>query len=155
MVLLKRILIILSTMLVVASCDPIKRSHRLVRKAIYLNPRIMEKDTLFLRDTVITHFKPFSDTIVIFRGDTIVKDRSIVRTLKMKPDTIIIDGVCPPDTIYLNKVEYVDRVVVDVDDIEKSKDSISEILDKATNLFLVILGIVVVVVIRGLIKGII
>lgn len=155
MVLLRRTLVALSLLTMLTSCDPVRRSHRLVKKAIYLNPSLADKDTLYLRDTVISDFKPFSDTIVIFRGDTIVKERSIVRTLQMKPDTIILNGICPPDTFYLERTKYVDRVVVDVNDIEKTKNSIGDIIDKLINLFLVILGIVVVVVLRGLIKGII
>jgi len=155
LVLLRRILIGLLLLTAVTSCDPVRRSHRLVKKAIYLNPSLADKDTLYLRDTLISDFKPFSDTIVIFRGDTIIKERSVVRTLQMKPDTIILNGVGPPDTFYLEDVRYVDRVVVDVDDIEKTKNSIGDIIDKLINLFLVILGIVIVVVLRGLLKGII
>lgn len=155
MVLLKHFLIALSLLTFVSSCDPVKRSHKFVRRAIHLNPSITDKDTVVYRDTLISDFKPFSDTIFIRKGDTIIQERSVVRELYMSPDTIILSGVCAPDTFYVATTKYVDRVVVEAKDLKTVRNDFAKSIELLTELFLVILGIVVIVVVRSIIKGMI
>ena len=101
----KKIAFILSLVLL-ASCSPIKRHARLVKKY----PFVHKTDTVVLTDTlsiivpkVQTDTVMLLDSFIIALKDTIVieKDKLKVRITQVH-DSIYIDAKC--DTVYLDKV---------------------------------------------------
>lgn len=101
----KKIAFILSLVLL-ASCSPVKRHARLVKKY----PFVHKTDTVILRDTLsIIIPKVQKDTVMLLDSfivalkDTIVieKDKLKVRITQVH-DSIYIDAKC--DTVYLDKI---------------------------------------------------
>ena len=101
----KKIAFVLSLVLL-ASCSPIKRHARLVKKY----PFVHKTDTVILRDTLsIIIPKVQKDTVMLLDSfivalkDTIVieKDKLKVRITQVH-DSIYIDAKC--DTVYLDKI---------------------------------------------------
>ena len=71
-----------------------------LRQAVKKDPNILERDTLVVKDTVVSPPVAITDTVITRLHDTIIveKDRlrvKVVRTL----DTLIIEGKCASDTI--------------------------------------------------------
>ena len=98
-----------------------------LKKAVRKDPTIMEKDTLVVRDTVVSPPVAITDTVTLKQHDTItvVKDRLKVQLVKVN-DTVIIDAVCDSDTIVTivevpyEKVVYVEKATL----LDKFKDLI-------------------------------
>jgi len=95
-----------------SSCSATWHLERAVKK----NPRILEKDTLVVMDTVVTPPVAITDTVILRQHDTItlIKDRLRVQIRRIN-DTITIDAICDSDTIVsvvevpYEKIVYVPR----------------------------------------------
>ncbi len=87
-----------------------------LNQAVKKDPRILERDTLVVKDTVVVPPVVITDTVTTRQHDTIVveKDRLKVRIVK-RLDTLIIEGQCDSDTIVrtievpYEKVVYVEK----------------------------------------------
>ena len=87
-----------------------------LKRAVHLDPTILEKDTLIVNDTVVTPPVAITDTVTLKQHDTItvVKERLKVQVVKMN-DTIIINAECASDTIVrtievpYDKIVYVEK----------------------------------------------
>ena len=107
-----RWLVVLSLTLLLPSCS----ASWHLKKAVQKDPSILQKDTLVVRDTVVTQPVAITDTVILKQRDTIrlVKDRLKVEIVKVN-DTITIDAICDSDTIIsivevpYDKVVYVEK----------------------------------------------
>jgi len=107
-----RWLVVLSLTLLLPSCSA--QWH--LKKAVQKDPSILQKDTLVVRDTVVTQPVAITDTVILKQRDTIrlVKDRLKVEIVKVN-DTITIDAICDSDTIIsiievpYDKIVYVEK----------------------------------------------
>ena len=90
------------------SCSPQKRIDRIVSK----NPELLTKDTITIRDTIITK-SVSTDTIFNINFDTIniEKEKLKVRLIRIN-DTIQVFAECKEDTIFYEKVIEVDKIQV-------------------------------------------
>jgi len=87
-----------------------------LKKAVRKDPMILQKDTLVVRDTVVSPPVAITDTVTLRQHDTIklVKDRLKVQLVKVN-DTITIDAICDSDTIIsvvevpYDKIIYIER----------------------------------------------
>jgi hypothetical protein len=96
-------------LLLLASCSPQKRLHRLVTK----HPELNRIDTIKVQDTV---FVPrlsidtlFSSSILV-DTTTITQDKLQIKLIEIN-DTIYLDAKVEPDTIILNKEILVERII--------------------------------------------
>jgi hypothetical protein len=71
-----------------------------LQKAVRKDPTILERDTLVVKDTVVSPPVAITDTVTLKQHDTItvVKDRLKVQLVRVN-DTITIDAICDSDTI--------------------------------------------------------
>ena len=106
---MKNTILIIFSILLLASCSPQRRIHRLVSK----HPELSRVDTIKIQDTVIVpgpkidtafHASVLKDTLII------TKEKLQIRLLKIK-DTIYLDAEVEPDTVILTKEIFVDRIV--------------------------------------------
>ena len=96
-------------LLIVTGCSPAQRVARIVRN----NPQLLEKQTITVRDTVITPEKVLKDTLVIRENETIVKTIDGTRLeIERNFDTIRIKWIQPADTIFIEKEVEVEVVRV-------------------------------------------
>ncbi len=87
-----------------------------LNQAVKKDPRILERDTLVVKDTVVVPPVVITDTVTTRQHDTIIvkKDKLRVRIVK-RLDTLIIEGQCDSDTIVrtievpYEKVVYVEK----------------------------------------------
>ncbi len=87
-----------------------------LNQAVKKDPRILERDTLVVQDTVVVPPVVITDTVTTRQHDTIIvkKDKLRVRIVK-RLDTLIIEGQCDSDTIVrtievpYEKVVYVEK----------------------------------------------
>lgn len=118
---MKNIIIILLS-LFLFSCNPfiskdLRKKNRANRKLERLTrkfPELLQKDTILAKfDTTIITQDVRVDTIVSNNFDTleIIKDRFHLKLIK-SVDTLIIEGGCDSDTIYVDKVIRVPYDVV-------------------------------------------
>jgi len=105
---LKNILLVF-LVLIATGCSPAQRVARIVRN----NPQLLEKQTITVRDTVITPEKVLKDTLVIRENETIVKTIDGTRLeIERNFDTIRIKWIQPADTIFIEKEVEVEVVRV-------------------------------------------
>ena len=106
---LKIIILFTITFLLLASCSPGRRLHRLITK----HPELSRTDTIKIQDTVIVpgiktdtvfHASGLKDTI------TITKEKLQIRLIQIN-DTIYLDATVEPDTVILTKEILVDRII--------------------------------------------
>lgn len=106
---MKNLIIITLSILLLASCSPQRRLHRLVSK----HPELSRTDTINIQDTVIVpgvkvdtifHSSLLKDTI------TITKEKLKIRLIEVN-DTIYLDAKVEPDTVILTKEILVDRII--------------------------------------------
>lgn len=94
----------------IVGCSPVKRIQRICER----HPRVCEKDTLHIIDTLITQAVR-ADTVVRYQiGDTIVlrKDKLTVRTI-IRKDTIYQTGECAADTVIKYRTIVRDKVIIE------------------------------------------
>ena len=88
-------------LLLLASCSPQKRLHRLVSK----HPELSRVDTIKIQDTVIV---PSIKTDTVFSSSllkdtvTITKEKLKIKLIEIN-DTIYLDAEVKPDTVFLLK----------------------------------------------------
>ena len=101
--------VILALACLITACSPTKRLSRLLKK----HPYLVNTDTIFRKDTVITK-EVLSDTVFYFNTrDTVImrKDNLEVKYYFRSDSTVYLEGKCKSDTIIreipfiVNKVE--------------------------------------------------
>jgi len=106
---MKNTILIILSILLLASCSPQRRLHRLVSK----HPELSRVDTIKVQDTVIVpgpkvdtvfHSSVLKDTLII------TKEKLQIRLLEIN-DTIYLDAEVEPDTVILTKEILVDRII--------------------------------------------
>ena len=106
---MKNTILIIFSILLLASCSPQRRLHRLVTK----HPELSRVDTIKIQDTVIVpgpkidtvfHSSVLKDTLII------TKEKLQIRLLEIN-DTIYLDAEVEPDTVILTKEILVDRII--------------------------------------------
>jgi len=104
-----------------------------LKRAVHLDPTILEKDTLIVNDTVVTPPVAITDTVTLKQHDTIevVKERLKVQVVKMN-DTIIINAECASDTIVRTIEVPYDKIVY------VEKESLLDKIQKLVLLFAVV-----------------
>lgn len=116
------IIIFLSVILLLSSCNPfvnkdLRRKNKCNRKLERVTrkcPELLNKDTLIINlDTTIVTREVRVDTLVSTKFDTleIIKDKFHLKLIKTT-DTLIIEGGCDSDTIYVEKIVKVPYDVV-------------------------------------------
>jgi hypothetical protein len=81
-------------------------------RAIAKDPTILEEVAVKVDTTIITENKALRDTLILQRIDTITLERNAVRVkIKRIHDTIQLEAECLPDTIKIQKVVEVPKVV--------------------------------------------
>lgn len=83
-----------------------------LKRAIAKDPTLLQKEVVKVDTVLITKERVLRDTIVSAKYDTIetVKNNVSLRIVRIN-DTILVDAVCPPDTIVFTKEVIVDKVV--------------------------------------------
>lgn len=106
---MKALLIIIFSVIMLSSCSPERRLHRLIA----LHPELVKNDTIRIQDTTflpeikidtIVHESKLQDTI------TITKEKLTVRIHRLR-DTIYIAAHQEPDTIIITKEIPVDKIM--------------------------------------------
>ena len=106
---MKNSILIILAILLLASCSPQRRLHRLVTK----HPELSRVDTIKIQDTVIVP-GPKVDTVF---HSSVLKDTLIITKEKLKirlieiNDTIYLDAEVEPDTVIITKEILVDRII--------------------------------------------
>lgn len=98
---------IILILLILTSCNPQKRIDRIIKR----NPHLIKKDTILIKDTIITE-KVSKDTIFNINFDTIniEKEKLKVKLIRIN-DTIQLYAECKEDTIFYEKIVEVDKIV--------------------------------------------
>lgn len=108
---MKKIIIAILVLVIVASCSPQKRLTRLINR----HPELSRTDTMTLRDTIRTRTIQ-ADTVFLWsqlnRTDTVTleKDRLKIQLIK-KTDSLQIESKCEGDTIFFETKIPVEKVV--------------------------------------------
>ena len=126
----------LTLLLLLTSCSA--QWH--LKKAVQKDPAILERDTLVVKDTVVSPPVAITDTVTLKQHDTItiVKDRLKVQLIKVN-DTITINAECASDTI-VRTIEVPYEKIVYV----KQKTLLEKIQGLAFYFALVVLALAIV-----------
>ena len=83
-----------------------------LKRAIAKDPTLLQKEVVKVDTVLITKERILRDTIVSAKYDTIetVKNNVSLRIVRIN-DTILVDAICPPDTIFFTKEIAVDKVI--------------------------------------------
>jgi len=83
-----------------------------LRRAIAKDPTILQKQVVRVDTVLTTKERILRDTIVSNKYDTIntIKNNVSLKIVRIN-DTIIVDAVCPQDTIFFTKEVSVDKIV--------------------------------------------
>ena len=106
---MKNTILIILAILLLASCSPQRRLHRLVSK----HPELSRVDTIKIQDTVIVPGPKVDTTFyssVLKDTITITKEKLQIRLIEIN-DTIYLDAVVEPDTVVISKEILVDRII--------------------------------------------
>ena len=102
-------ILIILTVLLITSCSPQRRLHRLITK----HPELTQMDTIVFTDTTIipevridtiVHHSALKDTVII------TKDKLKLQLIEIN-DTIYIEAHHEPDTIIITKEIPVERII--------------------------------------------
>ncbi len=91
-----------------------KRAQKHIKKAIALDPSLLNKDTLRVRDTIVTENIEIDTVVNVFDviGDTVIIEKDNVRTIiTIQKDSLYITTTVKADTIYTEKLVPVDKLV--------------------------------------------
>jgi|11BtaG_2_1085332.scaffolds.fasta_scaffold03673_8 hypothetical protein len=101
-------LAVLSLCVILTSCG----ANFHLKRAIAKDPTILQKQVVRVDTVLTTKERILRDTIVSNKYDTIntIKDNVSLRIIRIN-DTIIVDAVCPQDTIFFTKEIKVDKIV--------------------------------------------
>ena len=101
-------LAVLSLCLILTSCG----ANFHLNRAIAKDPTMLQKQVVRVDTMLITKEKILRDTIVSNKYDTIntIKNNVSLRIVRIN-DTIIVDAICPQDTIFFTKEIKVDKIV--------------------------------------------
>jgi len=104
-----------------------------LKRAVRLDPFILEKDTLVVTDTVVLPAVAITDTVTTKQHDTIIieKERLKVKIIK-RLDTLIIDAKCDSDTIIRTIEVPYEKIIY------KEKESLFDKIQKLTLLFILV-----------------
>ena len=89
--------------MVMTSCGPaakLRRAEKLINKAEEMGAR-WHVDTIYVTDTLIFHSVKADTVTLIKPGDTVVleKERLRVSVVRLRGDSIFVQGECLPDTV--------------------------------------------------------
>ena len=83
-----------------------------LKRAIAKDPTILDSVAVKVDTIVVTENKALRDTLILKRIDTITLERNAVRVkINRIHDTIMVDAECLPDTIRIEKVVKVPKIV--------------------------------------------
>ena len=101
-------LAVLSLCVILTSCG----ANFHLRRAIAKDPTILQKQVVRVDTVLTTKERILRDTIVSNKYDTIntIKNNVSLKIVRIN-DTIIVDAVCPQDTIFFTKEVSVDKIV--------------------------------------------
>ena len=101
-------LAVLSLCVILTSCG----ANFHLNRAIAKDPTMLQKQVVRVDTMLITKEKILRDTIVSNKYDTIntIKNNVSLRIVRIN-DTIIVDAICPQDTIFFTKEIKVDKIV--------------------------------------------
>jgi len=101
-------LAVLSLCVILTSCG----ANFHLNRAIAKDPTMLQKQVVRVDTMLITKEKILRDTIVSNKYDTIntIKNNVSLRIVRIN-DTIIVDAICPQDTIFFTKEIEVDKIV--------------------------------------------
>ena len=106
---IKNLIFFIITVLLLASCSPQRRLHRLVKK----HPELTKIDTIKTIDTVIVP-GPKVDTVfsseVLKDTVTITKEKLQIKLVEVN-DTIYLDAEVKPDTVIITKEIPIQKIV--------------------------------------------
>lgn len=122
---------ILLLALVLTSCG----ANYHLKRAVAKDPTILKTETIKLDTIVVTETKTL-EAAVEFKTDTIIKveQRGIQTEIKILTDTILIETICPPDTITISEQVEVERLIFK--EKKTTFDKVKSLLLILTSLFL-------------------
>lgn len=137
-----RVVLIVWLFMMLQSCSAQWHLNRAIKK----DPTIITDTIVNIDTTIVTNERIITDTLVITDTitHTIERDGVVVKIQRIH-DTIHVDAICPPDTITINEVIPVERIIYK----EKTKPLIWQ---RLTRMLYIVLAIVIVVFIGRLIK---
>ena len=106
---MKRYFLLIAVLLLLVSCSPQKRLHRLITK----HPELTRIDTIKIQDSV---FVPGTNVDTVFRSSllhdtvTITQEKLQIKLIE-KNDTIYLNAEVEPDTIVITKEIPVQKIV--------------------------------------------
>ena len=106
---MKKYFLFIAVLLLLVSCSPQKRLHRLVTK----HPELTRIDTIKIQDSV---FVPGTNVDTVFRSSllhdtvTITQEKLQIKLIE-KNDTIYLNAEVEPDTIIITKEIPIQRIV--------------------------------------------
>lgn len=108
-------------LLILSSCDPVRRHAKLVERYPYIhkNDTVISKDTIqIIKESILI------DTFTAIEFDTFVveKEKAKVKLVKFN-DTIFVDAECLEDTFYVEK----EKIIIEKHS-EQPKENILKIL---------------------------
>lgn len=120
---------ILLAILAVCSCAGkqtrnLQKAQKKINQAIAISPKILERDTIIINDTVITKLR-ILDTITtiknIYRNDTVrfidTVQKIQVKLMKQK-ELLRVQANCKPDTIHFYKEIPIEKIIYRTDTAE-------------------------------------
>lgn len=119
-------------LLILSSCDPVRRHANLVERYPYVH----KNDTVIIKDTIqIIKESILIDTFTAIEFDTFVveKEKAKVKLVRVN-DTIFVDAECLEDTFYVEK----EKIIVEKHS-EQPKENILKIL--------IIIGVALIILI--------
>lgn len=101
-------LAVLSLCLIMTSCG----ADYYLKRAIAKDPSILQQEIVRLDTVLITKERILRDTIVSAKYDTIerIQNNVSIKIVRIN-DTILVDVLCPQDTIFFTKEIKVDKLV--------------------------------------------
>ncbi len=95
-------------LLLMTSCG----ANYYLNRAIAKDPTLIQKEVVRVDTVLVTKERTLRDTIVSSKYDTIerIQNNVSLKIIRIN-DTILVDAVCPPDTVFFTKDVAVDKIV--------------------------------------------
>jgi len=109
---MKKLISLLLLLVFVSSCDVEQRLARIVKR----HPELIKRDTVRVIDTIVVKGVTKDSTFYYRTSDTVIiqKDKLEIKYFFNNSDsTVFIQGQCKGDTIYRDKIIYVNNLEVE------------------------------------------